>query len=326
MSIAALRRVARLIFPFACLASLTAPAAAAAEVGSASAGPRVVVSIAPLHSLAAKVMAGIGGPHLLVPRGASPHDYGLKPSAARMVARADLVVWVGPELENFLSKPLAALTQSKRILTLFGLPGVKRLALRRDGNWSREHHHHHDHHGDEAHGGGIDPHVWLDPTNAAVMVEAIADVLAAADPGRAQRYQANAVRAVRDLTALDASLANRLAPVKERRFFVLHDAYQYFEARYGLAAQGAILGAHGQRPSIKRIREIRARLKASGAVCVFAQPQLPGAIVANIVTGTQARPGSLDPLGLELPLGRDFYDRLLTRLAAGFAACLGARR
>ncbi|MDX1485650.1 MAG: zinc ABC transporter substrate-binding protein, partial [Alphaproteobacteria bacterium] len=224
--------------------------------------PNVVVSIAPIHSLAAMAMAGIGRPQLLLSKGASPHAYALKPSDARALARAHVVVWVGPALEGSLAKPLETLAGGAEKLTLLTRPGLILHASRRGGVWKLGggaedgHGHSHAEPGD-GHGArrGVDPHIWLDPRNGILIVEEIARTLARIDGANGARYAANAVRARRQLTGLDRELTAKLRPVSRAPYLVFHDAYRYFEERYGLSPVGSVVMSADRRPGIKRIQE-----------------------------------------------------------------------
>ncbi|MBP2297571.1 zinc ABC transporter substrate-binding protein [Azospirillum picis] len=300
--------------------------------------PKVVVSIKPIHSLVASVMHGVGEPMLLVRGGASPHSYAMKPSDAKALSAAGLVVWVGPELEGFLEKPLAANATRARRLTLMELKGLTLLETREGGAWEA-HDHGHEGHGHEGHGpegqahGGhgdgeeheeLNSHIWLDPANARAIVTATAETLADADPADAETYRSNAERTIQALDALDRELKATLAPVKDRPFVVFHDAYQYFEARYDLSAVGSITVSPDRRPSAKRLSAIRAKIAGLGAACVFAEPQFEPALVQTVVEGTKARTGVLDPEGAGLPEGEALYPTLLRTLAASLRGCLGA--
>lgn len=302
---------------------LTGAAVAAQETRHA---PAVVVSIAPIHSLAAMAMDGIAPPKLLLPSGASPHGYALKPSDARDLSRADLVVWVGPALESFLVKPFATLVPQDKQLALMDSPGVKKRPVRSGGTWQSESGDAHSGHENQDHGthaaAGSDPHIWLDPMNGIGIIEAVAERLARIDPRNAGRYQANARSAAARLRRLDAALAVGLAPVRRVPYIVLHDAYGYFEARYRLNAVGSIVVAADRRPGIRRLQEIRARLKSTGAACVFAEPQFSPAIAATVVEDTGARVSVLDPLGVDLAAGPNLYENLLNRLADSLHKCL----
>ncbi|AWU97219.1 zinc ABC transporter substrate-binding protein ZnuA [Azospirillum ramasamyi] len=321
----------------AVLAAVLAAAAALpahAEAPAHAQAPKVVVSIKPIHSLVASVMHGVGEPTLLVRGGASPHSYTMKPSDAKALAAADLVVWVGPELESFLEKPLRANAPRATLLTLMDLKGLTLLETREGGAWdAHDHgkkrgHGHQDHdHKDHDHAdehGELNTHIWLDPANARAIVEAAAEALAAGDPANAEAYRKNADRKLQELDALDAELKAALAPVKDKPFVVFHDAYQYFEARYGLSAVGSITVSPDRRPSAKRLSAIRAKIGGLGAACVFAEPQFEPTLVRTVVEGTKARTGVLDPEGSELPEGEALYPTLMRNLAASLRGCLGA--
>lgn len=282
----------------------------------ARADVRAVASFAPVHSLVAGVMDGVGEPVLLVPAGASPHDFALKPSQAGEMEKADIVFRIGPALEAFMDRPLQTLAASARVVDLIDAPGVQRLEPREGGMFEADE----DEHG---HHGGIDPHVWLDPENARAMVAEIARALAAADPPNADRYTANAEAMDARLEALRADIAARLAPLKGRPFIVFHDAYHYFENRFGLAAAGAITVNPEQAPGAARVAEIRAKVGALGAVCVFSEPQFEPKLVSVIVEGTGAKTGVLDPEGGgTLAPGPALYFNLLENMAAALADCL----
>lgn len=295
---------------------------------SAAAPPRVVVSILPLHGLVASVMEGVGEPHLLVPPGASPHSFQLKPSEARQLQDADLVVWVGEVLETFLEKPLRTLPKRAEVVEVAGLPGVETLPARSGGVWAEHDHDHGRGHGGKTdarggHGDEIDGHLWLDPMNGKAIVLALAERLAARDPERARVYRANAAREAARIEELHAALEARLSPVAARPFVVFHDAYQYLERRYGLAAAGSVTVSPDRQPSAKRLAALRRTIRERGAVCVFAEPQFRSPIVASVVEGTGARTATLDPVGAApIEPGPGAYRVLLDRLGRDLAACL----
>lgn len=297
-------------------------------LATAAEPPEVVASILPLHAITASVMEGVATPTLLVPPGASPHTFQLKPSEARQLERADVVVWVGEALETFLEKPLRTLSTRATILEVAELPGIQTLPPREGGVWG-EHDHDHGHaHGKGAakgadHGEEIDGHLWLDPLNGKAIALALGDILAKRDPERAERYRANAAREAERIEALHADLQARLAPVASRPFVVFHDAYQYFEHRYGLSAAGSITVSPDRQPSAKRLAALRRTIRERGAVCVFAEPQFKAPIVASVTEGTGARPATLDPIGgPTLEPGPGAYRALLDRLGHDLVGCL----
>ncbi|MDD3518094.1 MAG: zinc ABC transporter substrate-binding protein ZnuA [Chromatiales bacterium] len=293
--------------------------------GTALAAPRVVVSIQPIHALVSGVMDGVAEPELLLAANASPHDYAMRPSDMRRLQQADLVIHVGEALETFLERPLEALPERVERIELLHDAALHTLPLREGGVWERHEHaesergHEHDH--DHEHE-GVDAHIWLSPENARRIVRHVADVLARLDAPNAARYEANAGRLLERIDAMDRRLGDALTAVKDRPYILFHDAYHYFEDHYGLTPAGSITVDPSRAPGAKRLREIRARIQATQAICVFSEPQFKPAIVATLIEGTGARTGVLDPIGSTLPPGTDAWFRLMDDLAANLRACL----
>ena len=284
--------------------------------------PAVVVSIKPLHALVAGVMRGVGEPQLLMQGGGSPHGYALRPSQARALAQADLLVWVGEGLEGFLIKPLATLAQGTRQLELADVLHDALLPQRAGGNWEEDAPEHvageHDH-------GAYNPHIWLSPRLAQRIVTQVAATLSEIDPAHREQYQANAARLNERLVRLDAALARRLAPVRAIPYIVFHDAYAYFEAAYGLNAVGSISIDPERRPGARRIGEIRERIRTLQARCVFSEPQFEPRLIATLIEGTGARSDQLDPLGVDLTAGEEAYFKLLEQLTTDLLRGLGSQ-
>lgn len=280
------------------------------------AAPGVVVSIKPIHGLTASIMEGVGMPRRLLPDWASPHAYALRPSDARALEGADLVIWIGPELENFLTGTLTAYKDPEAILTLIEVRGLTRLPIRRDATGAGDAHHEH------AHEKGIDGHIWLDPHNAALMTRAIAATLAEIDPVNAATYQTNLAATLSRLDELDRELTATFAEVSQRPYVVLHDAFQYLERRYALNPKGSLTLSATIPPSARRLRELRERIRALSVACVFAEPQASDALLKTLVEGSSALAVRLDPLGFEVPEGPESYAETMRRLAGRMAGCL----
>jgi len=292
----------------------------AAGTARADGPPRVVASIKPVHSIAAAVMKGAGEPQLLLSGAASPHSYALKPSDARKLADAELVFWIGPAFETFLTKPIATLAPDASVVTLAEAAGVRLLSARRGGLWQDATNHEHAGEAED----GFDGHVWLDTANAAAMAQAMADALGRADPENAEHYASRAERFALRMQALDDRIGAILAPVRGRPYIVFHDAYRYFEARYGLRPAGAVAVSPDRPVPARRIAELRGAIRASGAICVFSEPQFPPRLLDTLTAGTSAKRGVLDPLGAGLAEGPGLYDALILGIANALADCLGA--
>jgi zinc transport system substrate-binding protein len=294
---------------------------------AAWAAPRVVASIPPVHSLIAGIMDGVGAPDLLVGATASAHTYSLRPSEARLLQQAELVFWIGPVYEAFLEKPLGALSTNAKIITLADLPGIQTLPAREGGAWEEHAQDAHDHAHKHAHGSKekaaeADGHLFLDPENGKGMVRAAVEALAAADPANAARYRSNGEAVLARLDGLDAELRATLAPVRGKPFIVFHDAYQYFEKRYGLNAVGSITVSPERQPGAQRLQRLRRKITQLKAVCVFAEPQFEPTLVQTVIERTPAKTGVLDYMGIANPPGRDAYFEMMRGMARALTGCL----
>jgi zinc transport system substrate-binding protein len=300
----------------------------------AEAAPRVAADIAPVQSIVARVMAGVGEPGLILPPGASPHGHALRPSEARLLQEADLVVWVGPALTPWLADPIATLAPAALLLTLADAPGVETLPIRAAGPFEAHDHgeahegeaHDHEPVAHEAHDHepvALDGHIWLDPDNAVAMAQAVADALVGLDPANAAVYAANRDDFAAETVAMTRSLAERLAPLRGRPYLVFHDGYQYFEHRFDLPAAGSVALHDGDAPGTARIAAIRDRVRSEGVVCAFAEPEFEPRLLATVLEGSDVRMGTLDGLGAGLAPGPDLYPALIRGLADGLEACLG---
>lgn len=300
-------------------------AAVAGREAPAADGPNVVVSIRPIHSLVAGVMEGVGTPFLVVRGGGSPHAYALRPSEAKALQDADLVVWVGESMETFLSDSIATLAPDAQVLELIEVPGVTVLAIREDAVWEAHSHEdgdHDDDHGEAHDHEGVDGHIWLDPENAKTIVTAVVEELTELDPAHAAAYRANGEHVIAEIDDLSGLVGERVAPVADRPYIVFHDAYQYFQRRFGTNAVGSVTVSPEKQPGAARILEIRGRLSDEGVVCVFREPQFSPRVIATLVEGTDVRIGVLDPLGTDIEAGPDHYAKLMTALADGLVDCL----
>jgi len=286
--------------------------------------PRVVADIAPVHSLVAQVMAGAGVPDLILPPGASPHGYAMRPSEAEALDAADVVFHTGGGLAPWLDGALGTLAGDARVVALSDVPGTVRLPLRETAVFggADDHDHDHDHDHGHDHDKGFDPHTWLDPKNAETWLAAIAEELAGADPENAALYRANATKAAVGIDAVAQRILIFLVPHQSKRFVVFHDAYQYFEARFGLRPVGAISLSDATPPGPARLAELRAALTEGNVVCVFAEPQFDPGLIEAVTAGADIGAAVIDPMGADIPPGPDFYGKLLERIAGAIGGCL----
>jgi zinc transport system substrate-binding protein len=294
----------------------------------AVAAPKVIASVVPVHGIVSAVMGETGQPELLLSGSMPEHRATFTPQQIAGLGKADVVFIIGRGLEAKLSQISGSETvNGKRFVELSSAPGITTHPVREGGAWEAHDHghdHDHDHGHDEAVDGvlSFDPHVWLDPANAKAMAAAVAAELAKADPANAAAYTANAETFARSLDALSEEIAADLAPVKTVPYVVFHDAYQYFEKRFGLAAAGSISDVSAAAPSAKRLREVRRKIADVKAACVFREPQFDGKMVQTVIEGTGAREGMLDPIGASITPGAGAYQQLLQDLSKNLKACL----
>ena len=299
----------------------------------------IVASIKPVHALVAGVMGDLGTPHLLLAAPTSAHHFTLKPSQARALQNADIVFWIGPGMEQPLTKALATLAADAQSVALDDSAGLVLFDFdddahddygtkdKHDGHDDHDGHDGHDDHGTkdkhDGHGGhGINPHIWLDPFNAQIMLGVIADHLGKADPVNARAYQANADAMRQTFAQLQIDIARQLAPFAESEFLVLHDAHIYFERRFGMRAHAAITTEPDVMPTAAKIKKLRRDLESHPIDCIFGEPFLGQKAVRLIAEGSDIRIGQLDPLGSQLPAGASLYADLLKSYAAAFKGCL----
>ena len=289
------------------------PAIASADV------PDVVTDISPIYSLAAKVMDGIGEPKLIVQHGASPHEYMLRPSNAKALESADIVFFVGGGLTPWLENPLKNLASQSIIVELMETKNTTRLAYREGANFASHEGHNHGGHDDDHE--ELDPHGWLDPENGKNWLDIMATTLAKIDPENANKYQQNAAKGKKEIDESISQIETMLKPVSDMRFIVFHDAYYYFEDRFGLSATGSISLGDASDPSPGRLIEIQNAIKRLTVNCVFSEPQFNPQTVKNVASGAAIDTRVIDPLGSTLQVDSDLYTKLLEDIGKSIASC-----
>ena len=288
-------------------------------ISSANSEVKVIASIKPIHSLVSYVMDGIGKPDLIVDGYNSPHSFSLKPSHAKMLENADLVIWIGEDLEAFLEKPLDTIAKKAKNIEVMDLKGIQKLEFREknifenyDGHKEHEDHKGHPH-------GKYDPHLWLDPINAKVIIKEITKQLVQLDSKNSSAYKSNSKKALTDIDKLTRNIKKDLK--KDLRFVVFHDAYQYFEKRFGIQVLGALTVNTDVMPGAKQLSEIREVIEHEKVNCLFSEPQFNPTIIESIAKDTNVKIGVLDPLGVSLDKGKDLYFDLIKNISNSFKGC-----
>lgn len=289
-----------------------------------SASAAVVTTIRPLGFIASAIADGVTPTEVLLPDGASPHDFALRPSDIQRLRSADLVLWVGPDMEAFLTKALVPISATRK-LAISELPAVKPLLMKGEDDDDHDHAGEAHNHADDDHGhhhGEYNMHVWLSPEVAKVTAIAIHDRLLELMPQNKDKLDANLRQFENLLTQTDKNVGNMLTPVQGKGYFVFHDAYGYFEKHYGLSPLGHFTANPEIQPGAQRLHQIRTQLVEQKAVCVFAEPQFRPAVINAVAKGTTVRSGTLDPLGIGIALGKDSYGKFLTQLSSQYVSCL----
>ncbi|WP_313688655.1 zinc ABC transporter substrate-binding protein ZnuA [Pantoea sp.] len=312
--------------------AFTLPALALAASFALPASAAVVASIKPIGFIAAAIADGVTPVEVLLPDGASEHDYALRPSDVKRIKNADLVVWVGPEMEAFLTKSAAELPANKN-LEIADIAGVKPLLIT-GADDDDEHDHAHDQgHGaadsadhdaadEHHHHGQFNMHLWMSPEIARQSAVAIHGKLLELMPQSKAKLDANLQHFEAELADTDKHIGAQLAPVRNKGYFVFHDAYSYFEKHYGLSPLGHFTVNPEIQPGAQRLNQIRTQLVEQKATCVFAEPQFRPAVIDAVSRGTNVRKGTLDPLGMGISLTKDSYVKFLSQLSSQYASCL----
>ena len=286
---------------------------------------KVVTSIKPIHSLASYIMDGVGSPGLIVDGYNSPHSFQLKPSHAKMLEQADIIFWIGEDLENFLEKPLDTIAKKAEKIELLEIKNIKKLKFR-ERNIFEEHEGHDDHghdakkeeHDDhEEHGHGeYDPHIWLDPINAKIILNEITEHLIENDSKNTSTYNSNLTKALAKIDKLIIDVITETN--KNLSYVVFHDAYQYYENRFNVNILGAMTVNPDVMPGAEQIHEIHEVIEHDNVSCILSEPQFNPDIIKSIAKDTSVKTGVLDPLGANLKPGKNLYFDLIRNMSSSF--------
>lgn len=296
--------------------------------------PVVISTIKPIQALVYAIAGGADSPlelRQLLPDGASPHHYALKPSDSRALEQASLIFRIDSGLEVFLDKALAGLPTTTNIVTLTLAPGIEALPLRSPHQHDEDSHDaasedkHANEHEAATEASSQDLHIWLNPRNAIAMSHTITQALSQLDPAHTATYQTNAKQLIQSIEATDAHIRQQLQPLRDQAYLSFHDAWQHFDHHYGLTFAGAVTLDPARQPGAKHVQAIRQIIQQKQAVCLFQEPQFPPALIQTLVEGSSIKVGELDPLGMAIPLDQKTYIHLLTNAADTFVQCLASR-
>ncbi|MCD9513774.1 zinc ABC transporter substrate-binding protein ZnuA [Photobacterium carnosum] len=292
----------------------------------------VVTTVKPLNLIVSELTQGVATSEFVIPSGSSPHDYALRPSDVRKLKQADLVVWVGPELESFLVKTMAskpeniALSQQHEINFRYYAEDEQEHAGHEteiEADHAHEGHDHaSEHEGHHHNHNGIDPHLWLGPDQAVQAANVITKALIKYDPLHKNTYTANLSIFTTEVQLAVTQLNKQLKPLSDKGYYVFHDGYGYFEQQFKLDNLGHFTVEPDRRPGAKTLLSIREALKNNQAYCVFSEPQFSPAVVKSVTKGTNVKIGTLDPMATDIVEGKGGYVRFLNELGERFSKCL----
>ena len=276
----------------------------------------IVVSIKPLHSLVSAVTEGSNSVSLVIDGSMTPHNFALKPSHAKLLNNAKVLFYIDDEFESGLKKTVKGLPKSVKVIRVSKMKKLRLLSTRADDNWEEDGHDHHDH----GHSSN-DLHFWLDPNNAIEIVKSITQELSAIYPENINIYKKNAKNIIKEIKTTDLLIKSMLEPVRNKPYIVFHDAYQYFENRFGIQVLGALTVNTDVMPGAEQLSEIREVIEHEKVNCLFSEPQFNPSIIKSIAKDTSVKIGILDPLGSKLDKGKDLYFNLLNNMASSFKGC-----
>ncbi len=307
----------------------------------------VVTTIQPINSLVSAVIGNTGKTISLIPAEVSPHEYKLKPSDTKKLQNANIIFFVSDHLESSVTKVFKNLPKNIKIINLMEEAGIKHLAIRDSEAWERHDHYHghgddddhdehtrkHDDHDQDKHSKKHDDHddhekeddvhIWLSPDNAVKIIKKINKEMSLFFPENAKTYNQNANQMIKKINQLKVELKKELLGIKDKPYIVFHDAYQYFETSFNLNAVGSVALEGDIASSPKQISFIKDKIVKLKASCIFQEPQFDSRLVQIVVEGTNAQIGILDPLGVNIKSGENFYLQLLKNMAKSLKDCLG---
>lgn len=285
------------------------------------ANANIISSVKPIAFITQAISDGVTNTDILLPDGTSPHTYSLKPSDLAKIKTAELIIWVGEDLETFMPTVLKSIDKNKQI-ELMDIPTIKSLLRTSTNNHDQHETHTHNNDSDHDHHGEFDEHIWLSPKIAKEIAQAVHDKLISIYPNKKDIIDENLNEFTVKLAETEQNIAKKLINVQNSGYFVFHDAYGYFESQFGLKNLGSFTINPAVQPGVQTVYAIKRELKEHQAVCVFREPQFSPAVIEKIVNGTDVRIGELNPLGTDITLSKNAYSQFLLRLTQQLLDCL----
>ena len=258
----------------------------------------VSASIKPLQAIAAAITDGANTPNVLMGSGASPHHYSLRPSERRLISNSDVVLWIGPMLEPHLE----SLDSQTRGLWLQAL-NLDDMNLLIQGD-------------------AIDQHLWLDAGNAIVIAEHLTNILLELDQENSARYQSNFQQFQQSLAQVDEQISQSFAQENLPGFAVYHNAFAYFEDRYGLKHQVSVIEQEDISPGIRHLLEVRKKIEEHNLHCVLVDPEVNVEELKTMLGNDELNYTMIDVLGWDIEISPTAYAEFLTGIAAAIHDCL----
>ena len=286
-----------------------------------NANANIISSVKPIAFITQAISDGVTNTDILLPDGTSPHTYSLKPSDLAKIKTADLIIWVGEDLETFMPTVLKSIDNNKQI-ELMDIPTIKSLLRTSTNNHDQQETHSHNNDSDHDHHGEYDEHIWLSPKIAKEIAQAVHDKLITIYPDKKDIIDENLNEFTVKLAETEQNIAKKLINVQNNGYFVFHDAYGYFESQFGLKNLGSFTINPAVQPGVQTVYAIKRELKEHQAVCIFREPQFSPAVIEKIVNGTDVRIGELNPLGTDITLSKNAYSQFLLRLTQQLLDCL----
>ncbi|MCK0164481.1 zinc ABC transporter substrate-binding protein [Marinobacter sp. S6332] len=302
--------------------SLTLGAIALLYGGTVVADTRVLASIKPLELLVRAIATEGTQTTTLVPPGASPHNYSMAPSKRRALENSDVIFWVGPDMETFLTRLLTGSEFGERSVAF--IDESANTGANEDVSSIQDHedtHHTHEDHGHD-HGDGEDPHIWVDPHMALTMAETIRDTLARLGGADKQALDRNLSAFESSIAAKEVEIREQLEPMQDISLFAYHSAFTRFAEHYNLKVEGVLTLNPERSPGARHIAEVQDSLRSANHPCLLTEPQFNRQWWRSITEGLDVTFSTWDPLATDIEATADGYAAFQQSIADAVLKCL----